>query len=142
MYDYIVFHRTGEKLSVRVRNFRHLRLSRETRVLASSCLSADFSACLSSCLTADPSASVSSCMEATPTGWIFTKVDVRGFYDNLSRDSIVHSNRTKISAIVREGLYAFHIVGSSIRSTTIHRTHGCTSMVRILIFITFLKRQQ
>lgn len=54
MYVYIVFHRMGKKLSVRVRNFRHFRLSRETRVMASSCLSADLSACLSSCMNATP----------------------------------------------------------------------------------------
>jgi hypothetical protein len=67
----------GKKLSVRVRNFRDFGVSRETRVLASSCLSADLSACLSS-------------MEATPIGWIFMKGDVGDFYDDLLRDSLVH----------------------------------------------------
>jgi hypothetical protein len=80
----------GKKLSVKVRNFGHFRVSRETRALASSCLSADISLCLSPCLSADLSACLSSCMEANPTGWIFMKVDVGDFYDNLSRDCIVH----------------------------------------------------
>jgi hypothetical protein len=98
--------------------FRHIFISSEKRLSASSCVSVRLSVCVSS----------------VPTGRIFVKFDIVDFYENLSRKPTFFKNKTKMSGTLRLYCCQQYEIFCSSRPTQ-KWTHCCFSMAKLLILL-------